>query len=46
MPTPPPVQYTQLFVNNAFVDSVSGRTFATINPSDETVIAKIAEADR
>jgi hypothetical protein len=25
---------------------VSGKTFDTLNPSDESVIAKIAEADR
>jgi len=42
----PRVEHTQIFINNSFVDSVSGRTFQTINPSDETVIARIAEADR
>ena len=42
----PRIEYTQLFINNVFVDSVSGKTFETINPSDETAIAKIAEADR
>ncbi len=46
MPALPRVEHTQLFINNAFVDSVSGRTFETINPADETVIAKIAEAGR
>jgi hypothetical protein len=42
----PRVKHTQLFINNKFVDSVSGKTFDTINPSVESVIAKIAEADR
>jgi hypothetical protein len=42
----PRVKHTQLFINNKFVDSVSGKTFDTLNPSDESVIAKIAEADR
>lgn len=46
MPELPHVKYTQLFINNAFVDAVSGKTFETVNPSDETVIAKISEADR
>ena len=27
----------QLFINGEFVDSESGRTFDTINPTDETV---------
>ena len=27
----------QLFINGEFVDSESGRTFETINPTDETV---------
>jgi acyl-CoA reductase-like NAD-dependent aldehyde dehydrogenase len=44
MPELPRVKYTQLFINNEFVDSVSGKTFDTLNPSDETVIAKISEA--
>ena len=28
----------QLFINGEMVDSESGRTFDTINPTDETVI--------
>ena len=27
----------QLFINGEFVDAESGRTFDTINPTDETV---------
>ena len=34
------------FINNEFVDAVSGKTFPTIDPSDETEIAQIAEADK
>jgi len=30
-----------LFINNQFVPSVEGRTFKTINPADETVIAEL-----
>jgi len=40
------VTYTKLFINNEFVDAFSGRTFATIDPSDEEEIAQIAEGDR
>jgi len=28
-----PVKYTQLFINNAYVDSVSGKTFPTVDPA-------------
>ena len=41
----PEIQFTQLFINNEFVPAASGRTFATIDPSDETEVARIAEAD-
>lgn len=36
----------QLFINNEFVDAVSKKTFPTINPQDETVIAQVAEGDK
>ena len=42
----PEIKYTKLFINNEFVDAVSGKTFATIDPSDETEIAQIPEADK
>ena len=42
----PEVRYNQLFINNEFVDAISGKTFATIDPSDEEEIAQIAEADK
>jgi aldehyde dehydrogenase (NAD+) len=36
----------QLFINNEFVDSVSGKKFPTINPSTEKKITDIAEGDK
>lgn len=35
---------TGLFINNEFVKGVDGKTFETINPSDESVICSVAEA--
>jgi len=35
---------TQLFINGEFVNSVSGKTFPSINPADESVIAEFQEA--
>lgn len=40
------IKYTKLFINNEFVDAVSGKKFATINPATEKVIAEIAEGDK
>ncbi|CAH2232927.1 jg12430 [Pararge aegeria aegeria] len=40
------IKYTKLFINNEWVDAVSKKTFATINPQDETVITKVAEGDK
>lgn len=40
------IKYTQLFINNEFVDSISGKKFPTINPADGTVIAEISEGDK
>ena len=36
---------TQLFIDGEWVDAVSGKTFATINPATEEVIAEVAEGD-
>ncbi|MBU7586119.1 MAG: aldehyde dehydrogenase family protein [Nostoc sp. TH1S01] len=36
---------TKLLINNEWVDSVSGRRFATINPTTGDVICEVAEAD-
>lgn len=40
------LHFLQLFINNEFVDSVSGKTFPTINPSNGEVIANISEGDK
>jgi aldehyde dehydrogenase (NAD+) len=37
---------TRLFINNEFVNSVSGKTFPTVDPSTEEVIAHVQEADQ
>ena len=37
---------TRLFINNDFVNSVSGKTFRTINPANEQVICDVQEADK
>ena len=36
----------QLFINNDYVDSVSGKTFPTINPVTEEKICDVAEGDK
>src|SRR5262249_17285421 len=40
-----PVSATQLLINNRWIPSESGKTFATINPSTGEEICQIAEAD-
>ncbi|XP_018332224.1 retinal dehydrogenase 2 [Agrilus planipennis] len=40
------IKYTQLFINNEFVDSIKKRSFQTLNPVDCTKIADVAEADK
>ena len=42
----PTIKYTQLFINNEFVNSVSGKTFPTINPATGDVICKLQEGDK
>lgn len=46
-PTKAPVEaeYTKLLINGEFVDAASGKTFPTIDPRTEQVIAHIAEGD-
>ncbi|XP_049837438.1 aldehyde dehydrogenase 1A1-like isoform X1 [Schistocerca gregaria] len=39
-------KYTQLFINNEFVDSASGKKFPVINPSTGETIADVAEGDK
>jgi len=40
------VKYTQIFYNNEFHNSVSGKTFPTINPCTEEKICDVQEADK
>lgn len=42
----PEIKCTKLFINNEFVDAVSGKTFPTINPSTGTKIVDVAEGDK
>uniref|UniRef100_A0A0N4Z7K1 Aldedh domain-containing protein n=1 Tax=Parastrongyloides trichosuri TaxID=131310 RepID=A0A0N4Z7K1_PARTI len=47
---PPPVvdinpKYTKLFINNEFVDGVHKKTIDVVNPSNNEVICKVAEAE-
>lgn len=41
----PPVKYTQLFINNEFVNSLDGKTFDTINPATLEKLATVQEAN-
>ena len=40
------IHYKKVFINNEFVDAVSGKTFPTIDPSNEEVICNVAEGDK
>jgi acyl-CoA reductase-like NAD-dependent aldehyde dehydrogenase len=42
----PQVKYSQIFINNEWHNSVSGKTFATINPANNQKIADIQEGDK
>jgi len=39
------ISATKLLINGKWVDSVSGKTFPTVNPSTAEVITQVAEAD-
>jgi aldehyde dehydrogenase (NAD+) len=41
----PQIRQTQLFIDGQWTPARSGKTFATINPATEEVIAQVAEAD-
>jgi len=43
--TQPKIRQTKILIDNKWVDSVSGKTFETVNPATGEVIAKVAEAD-
>ncbi|XP_062090753.1 aldehyde dehydrogenase family 2 member C4-like isoform X2 [Humulus lupulus] len=42
----PAIKFTKLFINGEFVDSVSGKSFETIDPRNGEVLARIAEGDQ
>lgn len=42
---PVEVQLTKLLINGDFVDAASGKTFPTIDPRSEHVLAHVAEGD-
>ncbi|KAL4706593.1 hypothetical protein ACJJTC_009005 [Scirpophaga incertulas] len=42
----PEIKYTKIFIDNEWVNSKSGKTFDTICPHNESVIAKVAEGDK
>ncbi|KAI3443793.1 hypothetical protein Pfo_000458 [Paulownia fortunei] len=42
----PEIKFTKLFINGQFVDSLSGKTFETIDPRTEQAITNIAEGDK
>ena len=44
--TRPQVHHTQCFIGGKWVPSASGKTFDTIHPATEEVIAQIAEGDK
>ena len=41
-----PINHTQCFINNEWVDSVSGKTFETLNPATKQVLAHVSEGDK
>ncbi|KAK3097044.1 hypothetical protein FSP39_005843 [Pinctada imbricata] len=48
---PPPIRepelkYTQIFIKNEFVNSVSGKTFPTVNPANAKKICDVQEGDK
>jgi len=42
----PEIKYTEIFINNEWRKSESGKTFATINPCTEEVICQVQEGDK
>lgn len=51
MATPAPIirptpKFTKLFIDNEWVDAVSGKTFATYDPTTGEKICDVAEADK
>ncbi|KAK4387874.1 Aldehyde dehydrogenase family 2 member C4 [Sesamum angolense] len=42
----PEIKFTKLFINGEFVHSISGKTFESIDPRTEEVIANVSEGDK
>ena len=42
----PRIQHTDCFIDGSWVPAASGKTFETINPATEEVIAEVAEGDK
>ncbi|WAR00342.1 AL1A1-like protein [Mya arenaria] len=42
----PDIKYTQIFINNEWVNSASGKTFPTINPTNGKKICDVQEGDK
>ncbi|XP_064458343.1 aldehyde dehydrogenase, mitochondrial-like [Ornithodoros turicata] len=42
----PEIKFTQLFINNEFVNSISGKTIPVLNPATGDVIAQVQEGDK
>ena len=45
MYSPPSIRQTGILIGDEFRPSISGRTFATVNPATEEVICEVAEGD-
>src|SRR5207302_10299512 len=45
-PKPPKVKDRPMFVGGKWVDSVSGKTFPTLNPANGETICQVAEGDK
>ncbi len=43
---PPQIRQTECFIGGQWVPAQSGKTFATINPANEELIADVAEGDK
>jgi len=42
----PEIKFTKIFINNEWEESVSGKTFPTINPATGEVICRVQEGDK
>lgn len=42
----PEIKFTQIFINNNFIDSESGKTFSTLNPCTGEPICQVQEGDK